>query len=232
MSKDPLSLEKTPNWVWYSMIPGLGGLAIAYAGKKTNTTSWIVIGLGITGFALFLAETSLVFPIWVGQIGLAFYLKKLFLDKNSSLDSNLQAHHHGIDSLSKTGVKIDINKCSKDDLVHQLNLPIVYANDIEALRNEGYIFTDAEELSDMVGIPETTVQRIASFIVFGYDYKQESDFSWRRLNSYSLEDLIIVGLQKEVAQKIVNERKRGEYKSVIDVKRRTQLPLATYRQII
>ncbi|MGL4499903.1 MAG: helix-hairpin-helix domain-containing protein [Planktothrix sp.] len=232
MSKDPLSLEKTPNWVWYSMIPGLGGLAIAYAGKKTNTTSWIVIGLGMTGFALFLAETSLMFPIWVAQIGLAFYLKNSFLDKNFSLDLNFNAHPHGSQLISPKGRKIDINKCSKDDLVQGLNLPIVYANDIEALRNEGYIFTDAEELSDMVGIPETTVQRIANFIVFGYDYKQESDFSWRRLNSYSLEELITVGLQKEVAQKIVNERKRGEYKSVIDVKRRTQLPLATYRQII
>lgn len=232
MSKDPLFLEKTPNWVWYSMIPGLGGLAIAYAGKKTNTTSWIVIGLGMTGFALFIAETSLMLPIWVAQIGLAFYLKKIFLDKISSPKLTLQSPFYGIASLSKKGQKFDINKCSKDDLVHGLNLPIVYANDIEALRNEGYIFTDAEELSEMVGIPETTVQRIANFIVFGYDYKQESDFSWRRLNSYSLEELITVGLQQEVAQKIVNERKRGEYKSVIDVKRRTQLPLAAYRQII
>ncbi|MCT7970708.1 helix-hairpin-helix domain-containing protein [Laspinema olomoucense] len=232
MSKDPLSLERTPNWVWYSMIPGLGGLAIAYAGKKTNTTSWIVIGLGMTGFTLFLAETSLMFPIWVAQIGLAWYFKKGFLDKMSSPELTVQANFNGSTSISKKKVKIDINKCSKNDLVQELNLPIVYANDIEALRNEGYIFTDPEELSDMVGIPETTVQRIANFIVFGYDYKQESDFSWRRLNSYSLEELMTVGLQKEVAQKIVNERKRGEYKSVIDVKRRTQLPLATYRQII
>lgn len=121
MSKGPLLLEKTPNWVWYSIIPGLGGLAIAYAGKKTNTTSWIVIGLGITGFALFLADTSLMFPIWVAQIGLAFYLKKIFLDKISSPELTLQSHVHGIPSLAKKGEKIDLNKCSKDDLVHKLN---------------------------------------------------------------------------------------------------------------
>nr|WP_273038627.1 helix-hairpin-helix domain-containing protein [Iningainema tapete] len=128
--------------------------------------------------------------------------------------------------------KIDINQCSKNELVNSLGLPIVYANNIESLLNEGYIFTHPEELTEIAGIPENQVARITQLITFSYDYKKEADFSWKRLNTYSTEELISCGLDKAIATKIVTERQRGEYKSLIDVKQRTGLPLNTYIHII
>ena len=56
--------------------------------------------------------------------------------------------------------KIDINQCTKDQMVYDLGLSIIYANDIEILRNEGYIFTDIDELAEVVGIPESVLRRI------------------------------------------------------------------------
>jgi DNA uptake protein ComE-like DNA-binding protein len=48
----------------------------------------------------------------------------------------------------------------------------------------------------------------------------------------SSEELIRDGLDRNVAERIVRERqKQGEYKSVVDVKRRTGLPLDSYRHI-
>ncbi|XWK85653.1 MAG: helix-hairpin-helix domain-containing protein [Phormidium sp.] len=121
--------------------------------------------------------------------------------------------------------KVDINNCSKDDLVNLLGLPIVYANDIESLQKEGYIFTHLEELHEIAGIPENYLPRLAPLVTFSYDYKKEAHSSWKRLNVMSVQELIASGLESEVAFQIVAERqKRGEYKSAIDIKRRTNLP--------
>ena len=112
-------------------------------------------------------------------------------------------------------------------------MPIVYANDIESARNEGYIFTHLEELSEVIGIPQQTINRIAGQVIFTYDIKQECEVSWKHLNTYSVEQLIAANIEPEAAQKIVLERlERGEYKSVMDVKKRTKLPLTYYRHII
>lgn len=233
MSQDSSWFQQTPKWVWWSLFPAFGGLAIAYAGKKTNTQAWMYLGLGVTVAAVVLSQSSLTVPIWLAQIGIAFYLKKPFLLKTYPKNLPLPEDTEAVRLIAASRSKIDINKCSKNDLVNGLGLPIVYANDIESLQNEGYIFTDAEELSEIIGIPETTVKRIAPLIVFSYDYKTEVDISWRRLNTRSAEELIIWGIKPTDAQKIVEERqRRGEYKSAIDVKRRTGLPLSSYRNLI
>ncbi len=224
--------QQIPKWVWWSAVPGFGGLAIAFAGEKTKTNSWIALGLMLTGSALFLTETPWFSLIWLLQIGLAIYLRKPFLIKTYPKHLPLP---DDANTLAFAGFrkKIDINQCSKNELVYQLELPIVYANDIEALRNEGYIFTDLDELTELVGIPESTVKRIAPLIIFTYDYKKELDLSWRRLNTYSISELVACGIDSAVAMKIVNEREqRGDYKTAIDVKRRTGLPLKFYRQIL
>ncbi len=225
--------QQIPKWVWWSAVPVFGGLAIAFAGKKTKTNSWIALGLILTVSALFLTETPWFPPIWLTQIGLAIYLRKPFLIKTYPKHLPLPDDANTLALIAGFREKIDINQCSKNELVYQLELPIVYANDIEALRNEGYIFTDPEELTELVGIPESTVKRIAPLIIFAYDYKKELDLSWRRLNTYSISELVACGIDSAVAMKIVNEREqRGDYKTVIDVKRRTGLPLRFYRQIL
>lgn len=228
--------EQKPQWLWWSLLPVLGGLAIAYAGHKTNTKSWLVLGGSIAAASLILLSNSILavplWPIWLAQVGLAFYLKKSFLVKTYPKTLPLPQNTELALAIAEGRGKLDLNECSKHDMVYGLGLPIVYANDIESLRNEGYIFTDAEELSELVGVPEATVARIAPLIACSYDYRKEADFSWRRLNANSAEELIGFGLEPKVAEKIVAERERGDYKSVADVKRRTGLPLRAYRQIV
>ena len=229
MSQSTSWFGQTPSWVWLSFFPIFGGLAISYAGYKSKTKVWMVLGVGITGVSFILSSTGVAAVIWLTQIGVAFYLKKKFLaktyPKNLPIPEELQLAKLVINSRDK----VDINQCSKNELVNGLGIPIVYANNIESVLNEGYIFTHIEELVEIAGIPENYINRLAPLIIFSYDYKKEADFSWRRLNTYSIDELIACGLDGAIAEKVVAERKRrGEYKSLVDVKQRTGLPLTTY----
>lgn len=232
MSQSASWFKQTPAWVWLSIIPVFGGIAIAYAGYKSKTKIWIALGVGITGISFIISSSSVVGLIWLAQIGVAFYLKTRFLAKTYPKNLPIPEEPDLAKLVAYHRSKIDINQCSKNELVNSLGLPIVYANNIESLLNEGYIFTHAEELTEIAGIPENHVVRIAPLITFSYDYKKEADFSWRRLNTYSSQELIACGLDTAIATKIVTERQRGEYKSLIDVKQRTGLPLNTYIHII
>jgi DNA uptake protein ComE-like DNA-binding protein len=232
VSQDFYWLRQTPNWVWYSFIPGFGGLAICYAGHKSNIRSWIGWGVGFTLAALALSSTNFGFIVWIAQIVTAFSLKKRYLIKTAPRGLLVPATATNAEELANVRGKIDINECTKDDMVRILGLPIVYANDIESLQNEGYIFTHAEELSEIAGVPESHVRRIAPMICFSYNYQKEASFTWKRLNILSPEELIQSGLDRVVAEKIVRERQiKGEYKSVVDVKRRTGLPFDSYRHL-
>lgn len=227
-------LKKTPKWVWWSFFPGLGGLAIVYAGFKAKTPLWIALGTS-------LCLLSFTFNNWLGiswvilisQVILAFSLKKEYNVKISPRGTLIPEDVETAELIAKIKGTIDINTCSKNDMVKVLGLPIVYANNIESLQNEGYVLTHLEELSEIAGIPEEQVRRIAPLIHFCYDEKLEHHLSWRRINVLSVEDLILLGLSQKVAKKIVSERKKqGDYKSVIEVKQRTGLPFHSYRQII
>jgi len=232
VSRSTSWFQQTPSWVWLSLIPALGGLAIAYAGYKSKTNAWIVLGVGFTGLGFILSSSSVVGLIWLAQIGVAFYLKTRFLAKVYPKNLPIPEETELANLVANSRNKIDINECSKNELVNTLGLPIVYANNIESLLNEGYIFTHTEELTEIAGIPENHVARIAPMITFSYDYKKEADFSWKRLNIYSTEQLVGCGLDAAIAEKIIAERqRRGDYKSLIDVKQRTGLPLATYRHM-
>jgi len=228
--------KQKPLWVWLSCIPLFGGLSIAYAGYKANTKAWVGLGIGITVVSFALFSTNLVWLVWLiclPQIGLAFYLKKSFLAKTYPKTLPIPQDTNLVKLIARQRPKIDINDASKHDLVNGLGLPIVYANNIESLQNEGYVFTHLEELTEIAAIPESQVNPIAPLITFSYNYKKETDTSWRRLNVYSTQDLIDCNLDAIVAVTIVAERqKNGEYKSLIDVKHRTGLPFASYRQIM
>jgi Helix-hairpin-helix motif len=227
-------LKKTPKWVWWSFFPGLGGLAIMYAGFKAKTPLWIAWGtsLCLLSFA-FNNWLGISWVILIGQVILAFSLKKEYNVKISPRGTLIPEDVETAELIGKIKGTIDINTCSKNDMVKVLGLPIVYANNIESLQNEGYVLTHLEELSEIAGIPENQVRRIAPLIHFCYDDKLEPHLSWRRINVLSVEDLILLGLSQKVAKKIVSERKKqGDYKSVIEVKQRTGLPFHSYRQII
>ncbi|MDZ8140040.1 MAG: helix-hairpin-helix domain-containing protein [Nostoc sp. DedQUE04] len=232
MSQSKSWFQQTPAWVWLSLIPTLGGFAIVYAGYKSKTKTWVVLGISIFILALALSANSLAFVPWIAQIGIAFYLKKSYLIKTYPKNLPIPEEQELAKLVANTREKIDINECSKHELVNYLGLPIVYANNIESLMNEGYVFTHVEELIEIAGIPEKQVDRITPLITFRYNYKKEADCSWKRLNTYSTDELITCGLDGAIAEQIVAERQqRGEYKSLIDVKQRTGLPFNTYRHI-
>jgi hypothetical protein len=226
-------LKKTPKWVWWSFFPGLGGLAIAYAGFKAKTPLWIAWGIGICLLSFAFNNSGISGLILIGQVILAFSLKKEYNIKISPRGTLIPEDVETAELIAKVKGTIDINTCSKNDMVKVLGLPIVYANNIESLQNEGYVLTYLEELSEIAGIPENQVKKIAPLIHFCYDAKLEHHLSWRRINVLSVEDLILLGLSQKVAKQIVSERKKqGDYKSVIEVKQRTGLPFNSYRQII
>ncbi|MEH2179076.1 hypothetical protein [Nostoc sp.] len=81
MSQSKSWFQQTPVWVWLSLIPTLGGFAIAYVGYKSKTKTWIVIGISTSTLAFALSANNLVFVIWLAQISVAFYLKKYYLIK-------------------------------------------------------------------------------------------------------------------------------------------------------
>lgn len=137
-----------------------------------------------------------------------------------------QTQSKPLELLPKATAKVDINNCSKDELVYGLGLPIVYANEIESALKEGHIFTYIEELIDIAGIPDSYIPQLESLIVFNYYEKSQIDFSWRRCNTYSEAELIACNLEPEVAAKIVQEREaKGIYQSFPDLRKRTGLPL-------
>ncbi|MGE5657897.1 MAG: helix-hairpin-helix domain-containing protein [Actinomycetota bacterium] len=233
MSQNLSWLQQTPQWVWLSFIPGLGGLAIVYAGHKSKTPSWVTGGVALTLVALALSSSHLAWLIWLAQIVTAFSLKKRYLIKISPRGMLVPQDAQLAELIAEVRGKVDLNECSKDDLVKILGLPIVYANEIESLKQEGYIFTYLEELSEIAGIPESHLKRIAPLVTFSYDYKKEAHFTWKRVNILSAQELIACGLEPAVAQTIFAERQRkGEYRSALDVKRRTGLPFHSYRQIV
>jgi Helix-hairpin-helix motif len=223
VSQDLYWLRQTPNWVWYSFIPGLGGLAICYAGQKSNIRSWIGWGAGFTLAALAVSSSAnFGIIVWIAQIVTAFSLKKRYLIKTAPRGLLVPATATNAEELANLRGKIDINECTKDDMVRVLGLPIVYANNIESLQNEGYIFTHPEELVEIARVPESHIKRIAPMICFSYNYQKEASFTWKQLNILSPEELIQSGLDRQI---------KGDYKSVIDVKRRTGLLFDSYHHL-
>ena len=233
----PSWFDQTPQWVWWSCFPALGGGAIAYAGVKSGSNIWIGVGAGFVAGAIIFSSTPLLSNfatiIWIAQIATAFALKREYLAKTYPKDLALPDDPKLFAAIAAHRPKVDINTCSKNDLVNVLGLPIVYANDIDSLRAEGHIFTSLEELHDILEISNTTLKRIEPMVVFSYDYRQESGYSWKRINSMNVDELIGLGIEPQVAGAIAAERQsRGEFKSVMDIKKRTGIPFSAYKHLV
>ncbi len=226
--------EQIPSWIWVSLIPVFGGVAHIYAGWKGKKNIWILWGSCFILGSIVLGSLfpQLSFLIWTGQVTTAFVFRKEFLIATAPKGVLIPSAKIALLMAEKKG-QIDINQCTKDEMVYDLGLSIIYANDIELLRNEGYIFTDIDELSEVVGIPESVLRRIEPLIVFRYDVNKEMEVSWRRLNSFSVEQLVAHDIQQLHAEKIVAERSnRGTYQSLIDVRKRTGIPIDVYRHLV
>jgi DNA uptake protein ComE-like DNA-binding protein len=224
----------TPTWVWLSLVPLFGSVALVYAGNKANTAKWMYLGAGVLTVSLLSTSSPIFYLAWVAQIFISFSLKEAFLRKTAN-NPELPGFHNlaQYQAMPSSSAQLDINNCSKDELVRVLGLPIVYANDIESLKNEGYIFTHVEELSEIAGLPESYIGKLAGKVIFTYNTNKELECSWQRLNVMSIDELVLAGLGSTVAQKIVAEREsNGEYRSVIDIKRRTSVPFHSYKIVV
>ncbi|MBL1211459.1 MAG: hypothetical protein FWJ34_17870, partial [Geminocystis sp. GBBB08] len=124
--------EKNPPWLWWSFLPIFGGISLIYAGWKGKTNSWLYIGGGLTFSSIIFSNSVpiLINLIWISQIVIAFKIKENYLIKTapkgvlipSAKIAQLMAENRG---------QVDINNCSKDDIVYRLGLSIIYANDID-----------------------------------------------------------------------------------------------------
>jgi DNA uptake protein ComE-like DNA-binding protein len=234
MSDPALWLKRTPVWVWCAFIPTFGGLSIAYAGRQSRTPEWFYLGLGVCAAAIALSQYPIAAFIWVFQIIAAFSLKEKYLLKTLPTSSySTLTDHRTAQLLADAHGQLDLNTCSKDEMIRRLGLPIVYANDIDAIRTEGYMFTYLEELSEIAGLPESYLHKLQPLITFSYDIRKEDYFSWRRMNTCSVPELMAFGVTEEIAGAIVTERlTHGDYKSVIEVKKRTGLPFRAYQSLM
>jgi TM2 domain-containing membrane protein YozV len=131
--------------------------------------------------------------------------------------------------------KLDINNCSTNDLVHIAGLLPNYAENIALIRSEGYHFLDLEDLTQLADLPDDYCRKIEPLIAFTY-YEQAANYdatNWQRLNSLSMPELIELGLDGDIAMKICDERhQNGEYRALVEVKRRTGLPISAYKHLI
>ncbi len=222
---------QTPQWVYFCCVPFIGGLGLSAGGLRINDYSWILGGGGLVLVSFIVPNAW--FVLWMVQMAIAFSLKQSYLVHTFPKNYPLPRDHQLAQRVLALRPQIDINTCSKDDLVRGLGLPIVYVNDIFALRASGHIFTHLEELTQIVGVPEETLKRIGSAITFSYDPKQESYVSWRRANNFSVEELMAVGLAENVARAIAEGRNRGgQYRSIADISQRTGLPIEAFRALI
>jgi hypothetical protein len=230
------ALKQVPDWVWWSLCPIFGALTIAYAGYLSKTDKWLKIGGGISAILLLASLASQSWLIYLAvpiQFAIAMSIKSTYLIKMAPRGSILPTDRKTAQLIADIRGKVDINKCSKDDLVYILGLPIAYSNNIELIKAEGYMFTHIEELTGLADVPEKYCEAIEPLVAFNY-YEQFADsIDWQRLNILPPSELIELGLDRTTAEVICNERQlHGNYRSLVEVKRRTGLPINLYKHLI
>jgi Helix-hairpin-helix motif len=230
------ALKQIPDWIWWSLCPVFGGLTIAYAGYLTKTEKWLQIGGGMSTIVLLSAlagQSWLVYLALPIQFAIAMSIKNSYLIKSAPRGTILPTDRQTAKLIANVRGRVDLNKCSKDDLVHILGLPIAYANNIELIKSEGYMFTHLEELTELADVPEKYCEAIEPLIAFNYYEKSADPIDWQRLNILPMSELVELGLDRASATVICNERQlHGAYRSLVEVKRRTGLPINLYKHLI
>lgn len=169
MSISPL--KQIPQWIWWSLCPIFGALTIAYAGYLTKTERWWQIGIGMSAVVLLAAiggQSWFVYLAVPAQLAIAMNIKNPYLIKSAPRGTILPTDRQTARLIAEVKGKVDFNRCSKDDLVYKLGLPIVYANKIESLKAQGHMFTHLEELTALAGVPQQSCEAIEPLIAFNY----------------------------------------------------------------
>jgi hypothetical protein len=230
-------LKKIPDWIWLSLIPIFGAAAIAYAGYTTKTSRWLQIGTGATALCLLAAVCGQSWLVWLAvpiQFAFAMSIKNPYLIKAAPRGKILPTDRETAKLIAEIKGKVDINKCSKDDLVYRLGLPIVYANNIESILNAGIMFLQIEDLNKLAEVPEQLCETIEPMVMFNYYETGAVDANdWQRLNVLPMSELVELGLDRQSAETICNERQlRGAFRSLVEVKRRTGVPISSYKHLL
>lgn len=224
---------------------GICGIHKFYLGKKTEgiiylvfSWTWIPLIISFFDFIGFFSMSDLEFNNRFNNI-----------NKNSKIADSASSYWLSritpivTDLFSQTEAKVrgklvrnlDINTCSIDDLVHLAGIPSIYADNIDLIRSEGYHFLNLDDLTQLADLPEDYCRKIEPLIIFTY-YEQFANLdasNWHRLNTLSMLELIELGLDQDIAMKIYDERnKNGLYRALVEVKRRTGLPISAYKHLI
>lgn len=230
------ALRQIPKWVWWSLFPIFGGLTIVYAGYVTKTKNWWQIGGGMSAIAILAAISSQLWLVCLAvpiQFAIAMNIKNSYSIKTAPRGTILPTDRQTAQLIASVRGKVDINKCSKDDLVYILGLPIAYSNNIELIKAEGHMFIHLEELTELADVPEKLCRTIEPMIAFTYYENSADPIDWQRLNVLPMSALMELGLDRDSATVICHERQlHGAYRSLVEVKRRTGLPLSLYKHLI
>ena len=231
------ALKQIPQWIWWSLCPVFGALTIAYAGYLTKTDRWVQTGIGMSAVVLLASMSGQSWLVYLAvpvQLAIAMNIKNAYLIKSAPRGTILPTDRHTAQLIADIKGQVDINKCSKDDLVYKLGLPIAYANNIELIKAEGYMFIQIEELTSLADVPAKYCEAIEPLIAFNYYESQSTDpIDWQRLNILPMSELVELGLDRASAEVICKERQlHGAYRSLVEVKRRTGLPINLYKHLI
>ena len=216
-------------WQWLAFVPSFGGVVLVVAGAQNKDKNTWASGLAILlASFIFAGFSAALLVTWAVQAVAA-----VRLIQGGDRQQLAPQKKYSVSAALPPGTQFNINTCSKDEMVRGLGMPIVYANEIEEVRSEGMRFMDMGDLENLTSIPNDYLRKLRPHLIFEFDYHQESGSSWRRLNHLSQAELVALGIDEVAAAAIVEARAvKGEYTSLVDVKRKTGIPINRYRNVL
>lgn len=221
--------ERIPTWIRWTWVPIVGSLGLLQAGLVTRQRRWILISIGLGCLGLVAAPLSGWGSLgaWVAQIVLARVWRRPFLARTYPADWPLPRDPALVREIAPFRDPVDINRCTRHQLVHDLGLPIVYANEIESLRVQGSLMLSVDDLRNLVRLPEETIERLEPVLQFQYYSHEAEAVAWQRLNTDTQAQLVAHGWDPGVAAAIVQERRRGPFRSPADAGQRVGFEVET-----
>ena len=133
------------------------------------------------------------------------------------------------------GISIDVNLATVDDWLRLPGISIHQARSLVKLAEMGVQFVCLEDIAAAIDVPITKIQAYQSILTFAY-YDRLSPLSPVKINinCASLADILIIpGIDRELAQKLINNRQeRGKFGSMVDLAARLNLDSNTTSQLM
>ena len=123
---------------------------------------------------------------------------------------------------AELGVKIEVNQATVDEWLRLPGLSIHQAKMLVELTKMGMQFLSVTDLAAALEIPVQRLQPLTRILSFTF-YEKESLLSPQRLavNRADLTQLLnIPFIEMDLAQRILSERNRGDYRNLVDFQKR------------